>query len=207
MALNKEDKLPAIFFNFSKKQCNNLRDKYLKTGNSLLTKEEKELASEIIKKHVEKGGFFGTNENPASLLSGVALHHAGKMPAYKALVEELAQKKLLKVVFATSTLGAGINVPAKTVVFTQLTRYAGQHGGQNGERFVTLSPSEFAQMAGRAGRRGKDFIGNVIVIPDREHGANCIYNLATSKPDAINSNFKPTYSFISHFILIYKLIQ
>lgn len=198
--LNKEDKLPAIFFNFSKKQCNNLRNKFLKTGQSLLNDEEKQKAAEIIKKHIEKGGFFGTGEDPATLLSGVALHHAGKMPAYKALVEELAQNKLLKVVFATSTLGAGINVPAKTVVFTQLTRYGGASGGSNGERFVTLSANEIAQMGGRAGRRGKDFIGNVIYIPDRDHGPQSIYNLVTAKPDAINSNFKPTYSFISHFI-------
>lgn len=198
--LEQENKLPAIFFKFSKKSCNNLRDKFLKTGKSLLTDDEKEQAAQIIKKHIEKGGFLGTGEDPSSLLSGVAVHHAGKMPAYKALVEELAQNKLLKVVFATSTLGAGINVPAKTVVFTELTRYAGAAASQNGEKFVPLTPSEFQQMAGRAGRRGKDSIGNVIIMPDKDHGPNSIYNLVIAKPDPINSSFKPTYSFISHFI-------
>lgn len=198
--LEKEDKLPAIFFNFSKRQCNNLRDGFLKTGKSLLTPEEQEKAKEIIAKHVDKGVFLGTNERPETLLSGVALHHAGKMPSYKALIEELAQNKLLKVVFATSTLGAGIDVPAKTVVFTQVTRFAGENGGPNGEKFVLLSNMEFKQEAGRAGRRGKDLIGNVIVIPDMEHGPSCIYKLATSKAEAINSSFKPTYSFISHYI-------
>ena len=198
--LEKEDKLPAIFFNFSKKQCNKLRDGFLKTGRSLLTPEEQEKAKEIITKHIDKGVFLGTNERPEKLLSGVALHHAGKMPSYKALIEELAQNKLLKVVFATSTLGAGIDVPAKTVVFTQVTRFAGENGGPNGEKFVLLSNMEFKQESGRAGRRGKDSIGNVVVIPDMEHGPNCIYKLATSKSEAINSSFKPTYSFISHYI-------
>ena len=198
--LQTEDKLPAIFFNFSKKQCNNLRAGFLKTGESLLNDEEKEKASAIIKKHLDKGVFLGTNEDPSTLLTGVAVHHAGKMPSYKALVEELAQNKLIKVVFATSTLGAGINVPAKTVVFTQLTRFSGANENQDGEKFVTLTPSEFQQMAGRAGRRGKDSIGNVVVIPDKDHGVTSIYNLANSEPDPINSSFKPTYSFISHFI-------
>lgn len=198
--LEQENKLPAIFFKFSKKNCNSLRDSVLKTGKSLLKPDEKELAAEIIKKHVEKGGFFGTGEDPATLLSGVAVHHAGMMPAYKALVEELAQNKLLKVVFATSTLGAGINVPAKTTVFTELTRYAGDSAAKNGEKFVPLTANEFQQMAGRAGRRGKDFIGNVVIMPDKDHGPQSIYTLVNSKPDPINSNFKPTYSFISHFI-------
>lgn len=198
--LDKENKLPAIFFKFSKKQCNNLRDEFLKTGQSLLTDDEKEKAKEIIKKHLEKGVFLGTGEDASALLSGVAVHHAGKMPPYKALVEELAQNKLIKVVFATSTLGAGINVPAKTVAFTQLTRFAGENGGKNGEKFVSLTPSEFQQMAGRAGRRGKDSIGNVVIMPDQSHGAMSIYNLVCEKPDAIKSSFKPTYSFISHYI-------
>ena len=198
--LQKEDKLPAIFFVFSKNQCNKLRNEFLKTGVSLLTPEEKVKAAEIIKKHMDKDVFLGTGETPEALLSGVAVHHAGKMPSYKALVEELAQNKLVKVVFATSTLGAGINVPAKTVVFTQLTRYGGQNGAKGDEKFVSLTSNEFHQMAGRAGRRGKDSIGNVIIMPDRSHGASSIYNLVISKPDAINSNFKPTYSFISHFI-------
>lgn len=198
--LEEQNKLPAIFFKFSKKNCNSLRDDVLKTGKRLLNDEEKELAAQIIKKHVEKGGFFGTGEDPATLLSGVAVHHAGMMPAYKALVEELAQNKLLKVVFATSTLGAGINVPAKTTVFTELTRYAGDSAAKNGEKFVPLTANEFQQMAGRAGRRGKDFIGNVVIMPDKDHGPQSIYTLVNSDPDPINSNFKPTYSFISHFI-------
>ena len=133
-------------------------------------------------------------------MSGVAVHHAGKMPAYKALVEELSENKLLKVVFATSTLGAGINVPAKTVVFTQLTRYNGNQANTPDEKFVPLTIAEFQQMAGRAGRRGKDFVGNVVVMLDKKHSSEDVFKLATSAPDEIKSNFKPTYSLITHFI-------
>jgi superfamily II RNA helicase len=198
--LEKQDKLPAIFFKFSKKQCDNLLKSYLKTGESLLSDDEKARAATIIEKHIQKGGFLGTNFKPENLLSGVAVHHAGKMPAYKALVEELSENKLLKVVFATSTLGAGINVPAKTVVFTQLTRYNGNQANTPDEKFVPLTIAEFQQMAGRAGRRGKDFVGNVVVMLDKKHSSEDVFKLATSAPDEIKSNFKPTYSLITHFI-------
>ena len=198
--LEKQDKLPAIIFSFSRKNCDSLKREFLKTGKSLLTPEEQVKAAEIVKKYTDKGLYLGAFDEKTDFLSGVAVHHAGKMPSYKALVEELAQNKLIKVVFATSTLGAGINVPAKTVVFTQLDRYSKENLNQNGSKFVDLTPSEFQQMAGRAGRRGKDSIGNVVIMPDKKHSPMSIFNLVCADPDPINSNFKPTYSFISHMI-------
>lgn len=198
--LKKEEGLPAIFFSFSQKNCDKLKKEFVKTQQSLLSGQEREAATEIIKKHMEKGNFFGTGEDPSTLLSGVGVHHAGKMPGYKALVEELAQNKLLKAVFATPTLGAGINVPAKTVVFLGLERYNGDSGDSKAEKFVTISNNEFHQMAGRAGRRGKDSIGNVIVVPNKDHSPSSIYNMVMADPDPIISNFKPSYSFISHYI-------
>lgn len=198
--LEREDKLPAIIFSFSRKNCDYLKKEFLKTGKSLLTPDEQEKAAEIVKKYTDKGLYLGAFDEKTDFLSGVAVHHAGKMPSYKALVEELAQNKLVKAVFATSTLGAGINVPAKTVVFTQLDRYAKESANTTGEKFVDLTPSEFQQMAGRAGRRGKDSIGNVVIIPDKKHSPAGIFNLVSASADPINSNFKPTYSFLSHLI-------
>ena len=201
--LTKQEKTPVIFFKFSKGGCDSLREEFLKTGESLLTDEEQTQVSEIVQKHLDKGAYLGADDKAADFLSGTAVHHAGKMPDYKELVEELAQKKLCKVIFATDTLGAGINVPAKTVVMTQLSKYSGANDlGEIQKRELTAN--EFHQMAGRAGRRGKDLIGNVIIMLDKQHPPECVYKVVTSPADNLISNFKPTYSFISHFITLKK---
>ena len=85
-------------------------------------------------------------------------------------------------------------------MFTQLTRYNGNQANTPDEKFVPLTIAEFQQMAGRAGRRGKDFVGNVVVMLDKKHSSEDVFKLATSAPDEIKSNFKPTYSLITHFI-------
>lgn len=201
--LVKEEKDPVLFFRFSKRDCDELRKEFLQTGESLLSIDEKKKAEAIIKKHLDKGAYLGVNEYSDDLLTGVAVHHAGKMPGYKELVEELAQNKLIKLVFTTETIGMGINVPAKTAVLTEVSKYCGVDE-ENKPLYRDLASNEFHQMTGRAGRRGYDYIGNVIIMPDKKHPPESLYKMATAPADNLISNFKPKYSFISHFVTLTK---
>lgn len=205
--LEQKKMLPAIFFKFSQGGCDDLREEFLGEGRSLLSDEEQAQARKIIDAHLDEGNFLGTDERPRRLLSGTAVHHAGKMPGHKALVEKLAQQKLSRAVFATDTLGAGINVPARTTVLTQLTKFAGLDEFGEAE-YRRLSANEFHQMAGRAGRRGKDPIGYVVIMPDKDNNTpEDIYRLVTASADNLRSNFQPTYGFISHFAALRKTTE
>jgi len=195
--LNGENQLPSIIFKLSKKGSNSLQKDTMEIP--LLNEEEKKEAAAIIKKFKDDKQFLGTNFDEESLLSGSATHHSGKMPGYKKLVETLAQKKLIKAIYATGTLGAGINVPAKDVVMTQLDRVVGKDE-KGKEIYQDLSINEIHQMIGRAGRRGKDKIGNVIFMPDGRHSPEKIYQIVTSAPDKVQSRLRPTYSFVSHIM-------
>jgi len=127
-------------------------------------------------------------------LQGVAVHHAGLLPAHKKLVEELFSKKLVKTVFATSTLSAGINMPAKTVVITSVDRPTrNQFGGID---YVPLTANEFHQMSGRAGRRGIDTIGNVVLYKLTNKDSHIAKDLILKAPDKAKSSFSPSYSFL-----------
>ena len=106
-------------------------------------------------------------------LRGIASHHAGQMPIWKALVEELFQQGLIKVVFATETLAAGINMPARTTVITSMSK-------RTGDGVVSLTANELRQMCGRAGRRGKDTVGHSVMMrsrweaaPEASHASRC----------------------------------
>ncbi|MDD3419457.1 MAG: DEAD/DEAH box helicase [Candidatus Gastranaerophilales bacterium] len=193
--LKKQDKLPAIVFKFSKKGCESVRDEML-TRPPMLNKEDQETVTQVVNEYKKRNIFLGTDEGAKSFNWGVTVHHSGKMPANKEITELLAQNKLSHVTMATSTLGAGINVPARSTVLTQLT-IAGRE----------LSVNEFHQMAGRAGRRGKDPVGDVVVFLDKEHNAYDIYKKVTAKPDPIISTFRPQYNFISNFIPTNKPIS
>ena len=156
--LHNENKLPAIYFVFSKKECRHLL-KYLSTESELLTteKEQKEIEN-IINKYKEQGIYLGESLNQDALKKGYAIHNAGLLPSQKQLIEELFQKKLVKVVLATETLSAGINMPAKTTVISSPRKPSSTtDGGDDHKR--NLTPNEFHQMAGRAGRRGIDTEG------------------------------------------------
>lgn len=219
LAKTKDLKLPAIVFVFSKKDCDTLAQlysqhlvenkKYMSRDKVAEMKDNSKQISEIIKKYKDQGLILGTEfdkHSKEALLNGVAVHHAGMLPAYKSLVEELFQKKLVNVVFATETLAAGINMPAKTTVLTSLSKPAGSNAdGEMKTRNITIS--EFQQMAGRAGRRGIDKIGNVIVINRDSETADKAYALATSPPDEIKSNFKPSYGFLNSFLMEQRYME
>ena len=132
------------------------------------------------------------------LKRGIASHHAGLLPAWKALVEVLFQQGLIKVVFATETLAAGINMPARTTVISSLSKRT-----EDGHRL--LFSSEFLQMSGRAGRRGKDTQGYVVTLQTRFEGAKEASALAISKPNSLESQFTPSYGMVLNLLQSYTL--
>ena len=197
--LRQEDKLPAIYFVFSKKECRHLL-KYLSTESELLTteKEQQEIEN-IIKKYEKDGIYLGESLNVEALKKGYAIHNAGLLPAQKSLVEELFQKKLVKVVLATETLSAGINMPARTTVISSPRKPSStSDGGEDKKR--NLTPNEFHQMAGRAGRRGIDTEGSCYQISCNNAQAGLYNELIQSPSNRLDSNLDLDYSFIANYI-------
>lgn len=194
--LQQKDMLPAIFFIFSRKGC----DKSVDSVNnlSLVTPAE----SRALKHRIDD--FLAANPEAARagqvgpLYRGIAAHHAGLLPAWKGLVEELFQAGLIKVVFATETLAAGINMPARTTVISSLSKRT-----DSGHRL--LHASEFLQMAGRAGRRGMDDEGHVVTVETPFEGAQEASRLALAKPDPLVSQFTPSYGMVLNLLQTHSL--
>ena len=132
------------------------------------------------------------------LMRGIASHHAGLLPAWKELVERLFEMGLVKIVFATATLAAGINMPARTTVMSALSKRT--DGGHS-----MLSPSEFLQISGRAGRRGKDKVGHVVTLQTPFEGAKEAAFLATSSAEPLRSWFTPSYGMVLNLLQKYSL--
>ncbi len=132
------------------------------------------------------------------LMRGIASHHAGLLPAWKELVERLFEMGLVKIVFATATLAAGINMPARTTVMSALSKRT--DGGHS-----MLSPSEFLQISGRAGRRGKDKVGHVVTVQTPFEGAKEAAFLATSSAEPLRSWFTPSYGMVLNLLQKYSL--
>ena len=159
--LNKEDMLPALIFKLSKNACFNIAMSLKEQKVDLTTQEEKEEIKRIIDEYRNNDIYLGNSFDMEMVLNGYAYHHSDILPHYKKLIEELFSKKLLKTVIATSTLSAGINMPARTVVISD-TFYK-KYNPKSGEiEFTPLSANDFHQMAGRAGRRGIDKLGHVV---------------------------------------------
>ena len=122
-----------------------------------------------------------------ALERGVAAHHAGALPRFKEIVESLFQQGLLKVVFATETLALGINMPAKSVVLERLVKW-------NGDAHVDLSPGEYTQITGRAGRRGIDVEGHAVVLWQQDLDPKSLAGLASTRTYPLKSSFRPSYN-------------
>ena len=190
--LNRKNMVPALYFTYSKRSCKNLMQEGAEKVGQLLTPEERSEIQKRILKIEQKGIFLGTDfedEIKPCLLKGFAMHHSGMLPQCKSFIEELGRSKLVKVCFATDTLGAGINFPFKTVVFSDFEKY-GDFG------FEEISVNSFKQGAGRAGRRGIDDIGYVISIPKSKEELIIPYNKVTQPSDEIQSAFKLSYGLI-----------
>lgn len=193
--LTSRDMLPAIFFIFSRRGC----DKAVADmGMSLVNKAEAEQLRSQIDEFLKRNPEAGRSGQVEPLYRGVAAHHAGILPAWKGLVEELFQQGLIKVVFATETLAAGINMPARTTVISSLSKRT-----DRGHRL--LNASEFLQMAGRAGRRGMDERGYVVTVQTPFEGAKEAAYLATSGADPLVSQFTPSYGMVLNLLQTYTL--
>ena len=190
--------LPAIYFIFSRAGCDAAVTSCIKEGLSLTNSEEKTAIREVIaaRTHelpVEDFGVLGFYEWSAALERGIASHHAGLLPMFKETVEELFQNGLLKVVFATETLALGINMPARSVVLEKLVKW-------NGETHSIITPGEYTQLTGRAGRRGIDIEGNALIMWSEQIDSGTAAGLASTRTYPLKSSFNPTYNMSANLI-------
>ena len=160
--LRDNDLLPAIYFIFSRNQCDESAASCYKAGIRLTSEAERDEIREIVDSRVEglsddDLAALGFTMFAAQVESGIAAHHAGMVPTFKEIVEALFVRGLVKVVFATETLAVGINMPARAVVIDKMSKFTGEH-------HQTLKASEYTQLTGRAGRRGIDTLGHAIVV-------------------------------------------
>ena len=191
-ALEQADLLPAIVFVFSRAGCEQAVRQSVDAGIDLTTESEAARIREIIDRHTAEIprrdlGVLGFRGWAHALQRGVAAHHAGLLPAFKETVEELFSAGLVKVVYATETLALGINMPARTVVLESLRKW-------NGSAHVTLSPGEYTQLTGRAGRRGIDVEGHAVVLAADEVEPAFVSSLASRRTYPLVSAFRPTYN-------------
>ena len=189
--LAERDMLPAIYFIFSRRGCDQSVQQL--EGVSLVTAEESQQIQQHLQNFLERHPEGARAGQIEPLTRGIAAHHAGVLPAWKGLVEELFTHGLVKVVFATETLAAGVNMPARTTVISSLSKRTDQ-----GHRL--LRASEFLQMSGRAGRRGMDERGNVVCVQTRFEGAKEAAYLATQESDPLVSQFTPTYGMVLNLL-------
>ncbi len=193
--------LPAIVFVFSRAGCDQAVEQCLAAGIRLTESAERRALRHIAEKHVEALtdddlDVLGYDTWVAGMEAGVAAHHAGMVPPMKEAVEEAFAAGLLKVVFATETLSLGINMPARSVVIERLSKFTGEH-----HQFLT--PGEYTQLAGRAGRRGIDDLGYVVVLWDPFVPFEQVAGLASRRTYALTSSFRPTYNMTANLVQRY----
>ena len=195
--LAERNMLPAIYFIFSRRGCDKAVE-YIKDLSLVSYSEANSISKrlDVYLKNNEEG--VKDKFHCEALKRGIASHHAGLLPAWKELVEELFQQGLIKVVFATETLAAGINMPARTTVISTLSK-------RTDEGHRLLFNSEFLQMSGRAGRRGKDSQGYVVTLQTRFEGAKEASTLAISEPNPLVSQFTPSYGMVLNLLQNYSL--
>lgn len=196
--LQSRDMLPAIWFIFSRKGCD-AAVQYLENCQLLDECETSEV--ELALKRFRKQYPDAVRESAArGLLQGVAAHHAGCLPLWKAFIEELFQRGLVKVVFATETLAAGINMPARTAVISSLSKR-----GDIGR--IPLRSNELLQMAGRAGRRGIDDSGHVVLIQTPNEGAEEGCKVLFAGLEPLVSQFTASYGMVLNLLAGVKAIH
>ncbi|HEX5254058.1 MAG TPA: RNA helicase [Mycobacterium sp.] len=194
-SLDSEGLLPAITFVFSRAGCNAAVQQCLRSSLQLTTQEERAQIAEVIEHRCGDLAdadltVLGYYEWREGLLRGLAAHHAGMLPVFRHTVEELFTAGLVRAVFATETLALGINMPARTVVLERLVKF-------NGEQHVALTPGEYTQLTGRAGRRGIDVEGHAVVLwnPTEETTEpSAVAGLASTRTFPLRSSFAPSYN-------------
>ncbi len=190
--LDAEGLLPAITFVFSRAGCDAAVRQCVWAGLWLTTEDERAEIEEIVEQRTagipaEDLDVLGYWDWRDGLQRGIAAHHAGLVPAFKETVEDLFVRGLVKAVFATETLALGINMPARTVVLERLSKF-------NGETHADLTPGEYTQLTGRAGRRGIDVEGHAVVLWSPELDPGRVAGLASTRTYPLRSSFRPSYN-------------
>ncbi|MYD05071.1 MAG: DEAD/DEAH box helicase [Acidimicrobiia bacterium] len=199
------DLLPAIYFVFSRVGCDDAADRVVSSGSRLTDDDER---AEIRRRaqegtnHIQDAdlGALGYDRWLSRLEKGVASHHAGLVPAFKEVTEQLFCDGLVKLVFATETLSLGINMPARTVVIDRLSKFTG-------EGHELLLPGEFTQLTGRAGRRGIDTVGHGVVLHSPYVPFERIASIAQLGSHPLRSSFRPTYNMLVNLVANYSRQQ
>lgn len=190
--LEQRDLLPAITFIFSRAGCDAAVKQCLRASLRLTTDNERARIAEIVDRRTADLNdtdlvVLDFHEWREGLLRGLAAHHAGLLPTFRHTVEELFTAGLVKAVFATETLALGINMPARTVVLERLVKF-------NGEQHMPLTPGEYTQLTGRAGRRGIDVEGHAVVLWNPDVDPAEVAGLASTRTFPLRSSFAPTYN-------------
>jgi len=190
--------LPAITFIFSRVGCDAAVKQCLQAGIKLTTPEERKEIIETANRYTQNLAqedleVLNHSDWITALERGIAAHHAGLIPSFKSAVEDLFQRGLVKAVFATETLALGINMPARTVVLEKLIKF-------NGEAHVPITPGEYTQLTGRAGRRGIDIEGNAVIQWSPTVDSASAAGLASTRTYPLRSSFSPTYNMAINLI-------
>jgi ATP-dependent RNA helicase HelY len=200
--LRRLEMLPAIYFIFSRRGCREALQRCAYHELDLTTAAEKEaidrVAAERLQglKDKDEEALFRRMVDARLLRRGMAEHHAGLLPYHKEMVEELFQRGLIKVVFATETLSLGINMPARGVVVSSFTKF-------DGVNFSTLTTGELTQLMGRAGRRGIDVIGHGAILKEADVEVGTIYEVAMGPTLVVESKFLPSYNMALNLLRVY----
>ena len=201
--LRKEGMLPGIYFIFSRAGCEQAVRQARAMHVRLVTPDERERISEYVELRasvlpVEDHEVLGFADWRDGLEAGIAAHHAGMIPLFKETVEELFERGLVKIVFATETLSLGINMPAKTVVIERLVKFTG-------EKHELMTPGDFTQLTGRAGRRGIDPVGYGVVLSQPDIPLEQILRLASTRTYPLVSSFRPSYNMAVNLVRRYSI--
>ena len=200
--LRDRDMLPAIYFIFSRAACDDAVGACLRHGLRLTRPDERERIRAIVETHVSSIGdddlqILDFTRFLSALEAGFAAHHAGMVPQFKEAVERCFVAGLVKVVFATETLAVGINMPARSVVIEKLSKFGG-------ERHEFLTPGEYTQLTGRAGRRGIDPVGFAVTLWTPFVAFEQIAALASRRSYELRSSFRPTYNMAVNLVQRYS---
>ena len=197
-ALEREDLLPVIVFIFSRAACDDAVHQCRRDGLLFTNPEDRQEIEEIAASRMTG---FSVDDLKAleyddfvdCLRRGLAMHHAGMVPAFREIVEKCFERNLLAVVFATETLALGVNMPARSVALERFTKFS-----DAGRQYLTSG--EFSQMTGRAGRRGLDDEGHAIVCFSNEVALHDVARVALAPPSDLHSSFRPTYNLTANLI-------
>ena len=197
--------LPAIFFVFSRAGCEDAVAQLMRANLRLTSRDERDEIASIVDTLLgdlpaEDLLVLDFDRWREAMMAGIAAHHAGMVPAFKEAVEVCFQRGLLKVVVATETLALGINMPAKTVVIERLEKW-------NGETHVMLTPGEYTQLTGRAGRRGIDKVGHAVVLYQRDIDFKTVAGLVGTRTYPLSSSFEPSYNMAVNLLRRHDLGQ